>query len=110
MLLALTRSTSTKICGTRVVKVVNTCASPGVWKVCPNQQIVAGELDRPVHAGNGAGDFAGAADYLVTALQARAVRQLREDDQVAGILRWNETARHDLETSPGQHEQSRIYS
>ena len=31
MLLAFTRSTSTKICGTRVVNVVNTCARPGVW-------------------------------------------------------------------------------
>ncbi len=173
MLLAFTRSTSTKSCGTRVVNVVNTCASPGVWlpstimlkrrageriqtevrailnhhletggaaqaahrrrrqdqnarvaqlgvarvelahdrlrglvrvfamlkcfqrnehragigKIRADQQIEAGKLHRAVHAGNGAGDFTGAADDLLAALQARAIGQLREDDEIAGILR-----------------------
>ena len=33
---------------------------------------------------------------------------MREDDQVAGILRRDETGRHSLETTPGQQEQTRI--
>ena len=80
----------------------------GIGKIPADQQVVAGKLHRAVHAGNRARDFAGAADDLVTALQARAVGQLREDDQIAGILRRDKTRWHKLEAAPGQQQQAGI--
>ena len=46
----------------------------GIGKICAHQEVVTGELHRAIHTGNGACDFAGAADDLLAPLQARAVR------------------------------------
>src|SRR5439155_7112988 len=82
----------------------------GIGKIPADEKVVAWKLDRALHARNGARDFASATDDFLAALQARAVGQLREDDQIALVRCRDETGRHDLETSPRQHEQSRIHS
>ena len=80
----------------------------GIGKIGADQQVVAGKLHRAVHTGNGTRDFAGAVDDLLAALQARAVGQLRKDDEVAGILGGDEAGRDGFETTPGQQQQPRI--
>ena len=80
----------------------------GIGKIGADQQVVAGKLHRAVHTGNGPRDFAGAVDDLLAALQARAVGQLRKDDEVAGILGGDEAGRDGCETTPGQQQQPRI--
>src|SRR6266446_7572824 len=79
-----------------------------VGKIGADQQIVARKFHCAVHAWNGASDFTGAANDFLAALQARAIGQLREDDQVAGILRRDKTGGHGFETAPGQQKQTRI--
>ena len=68
----------------------------------------AGKRDGVCHAGLFQADVRHAADHRFGAVERRAVRQLRERDEILLVLRRHEAGRHFVETPAGQQNQPAI--